>query len=117
MTNKVAIGMQTVPENTRMASITKDKTNLAAMTVPFDEITENMKFWKTIDTCTRIAKKHNRTVAQVALRWLLQKDVVCSVIIGVRSVQQLEENMEALKFCLDVEDVNHFFYLLECTKC
>ena len=36
-----------------------------------------------------------KTIAQVALRWLLQKDVVPSVIIGATSVKQLEDNVGA----------------------
>lgn len=36
-----------------------------------------------------------KTVAQVALRWLLQQKVVASVIIGASSVKQLEDNMGA----------------------
>ena len=34
-------------------------------------------------------------MAQVALRWTLQKDVVSSVIIGATSIKQLEDNMGA----------------------
>ena len=34
-------------------------------------------------------------MAQVALRWLLQKDVVPSVIIGARTLEQLDQNMGA----------------------
>lgn len=34
-------------------------------------------------------------MAQVALRWLLQKDVVPSVIIGARTLEQLDQNMAA----------------------
>ena len=36
-----------------------------------------------------------KSVAQVALRWLLQKEIVSSVIIGAKTVQQLEDNMGA----------------------
>lgn len=34
-------------------------------------------------------------MAQVALRWLLQKPVVSSVIIGVTKMEQLDDNMAA----------------------
>ena len=34
-------------------------------------------------------------MAQVALRWLLQKDFVPSVIIGAKNLKQLEDNMGA----------------------
>jgi len=34
-----------------------------------------------------------KTQGQVSLRWLLQKDFIPSVIIGAKTVQQLEQNM------------------------
>ncbi|CAC5363544.1 unnamed protein product [Mytilus coruscus] len=34
-----------------------------------------------------------KTVSQIALRWVLQKNIVASVIIGATNIQQLEENM------------------------
>ncbi|KAI8514855.1 hypothetical protein Bbelb_074460 [Branchiostoma belcheri] len=43
----------------------------------------------------RMPKRVGKTVAQVAIRWLLQKDVVSSVIIGAKTLQQLEDNMGA----------------------
>ena len=36
-----------------------------------------------------------KSVSQVALRWLIQKDVVSSVVMGVKTVEQLESNMGA----------------------
>lgn len=36
-----------------------------------------------------------KTIPQVAIKWLLQKDVVPSVIIGATSVKQLEDNIGA----------------------
>ncbi|XP_059142377.1 uncharacterized oxidoreductase YrpG-like [Physella acuta] len=42
-----------------------------------------------------IAKKYDRSLAQVAIRWLLQKDVVSSVIIGARNLKQLDDNLGA----------------------
>jgi aryl-alcohol dehydrogenase-like predicted oxidoreductase len=36
-----------------------------------------------------------RSIPQVALRWLLQKDVVSSVIIGAKTLTQLDDNMAA----------------------
>lgn len=41
--------------------------------------------------CTYVGK----TIPQVAIKWLLQKDVVPSVIIGATSVKQLEDNIGA----------------------
>ncbi|VDH90623.1 Hypothetical predicted protein [Mytilus galloprovincialis] len=50
-------------------------------------------YWKLMSAMTKIAKCHGKTVSQIALRWVLQKNIVASVIIGATSIQQLEENM------------------------
>ena len=42
-----------------------------------------------------LAKKHNATVAQVSLAWLLQRSPVILPIPGTSSVAHLEENMKA----------------------
>ena len=34
-------------------------------------------------------------MSQVAIRWLLQKEAVSSVIIGVKTLEQLDSNMGA----------------------
>ena len=36
-----------------------------------------------------------KSVAQVALRWLLQKSIVSSVVIGATKMHQLDDNMGA----------------------
>ena len=36
-----------------------------------------------------------KSIPQVAIRWLIQQDIVSSVIIGATSVKQLEDNMGA----------------------
>ncbi|CAH1240532.1 KCNAB1 [Branchiostoma lanceolatum] len=61
----------------------------------FQQYAESEKFWALDDVLRRVAKEHGKSVAQVSLRWLLQKDVVSSVIIGVKTLQQLEDNMGA----------------------
>uniref|UniRef100_A0A0B7BGH6 NADP-dependent oxidoreductase domain-containing protein n=1 Tax=Arion vulgaris TaxID=1028688 RepID=A0A0B7BGH6_9EUPU len=48
-----------------------------------------------IETIEEIAKSNGRSISQVAIRWLLQKDVVSSVIIGARTLAQLDDNMGA----------------------
>ncbi|BFZ05485.1 hypothetical protein BsWGS_08523 [Bradybaena similaris] len=53
------------------------------------------KTFDVIEAAEEIAKKHGRSVAQVAIRWLLQRDVVSSVLIGARTVQQLDDNIGA----------------------
>ncbi|XP_046553634.1 uncharacterized oxidoreductase YccK-like [Haliotis rubra] len=53
------------------------------------------QIWNIIDTVRDIAKTRDKSVAQVSLRWLLQKDVVPSVIIGATSLEQLDDNLGA----------------------
>ncbi|KAL4225818.1 hypothetical protein ACF0H5_013808 [Mactra antiquata] len=52
-------------------------------------------YWKLIDSMRSMGGKYGKSVPQVALRWLIQKPVVSSVIIGATSVKQLEDNMGA----------------------
>ena len=49
-----------------------------------------------IDALQPIAEAHGVSIAQVALAWLLGKDVVTSVIIGARRMDQLEENLASV---------------------
>jgi L-glyceraldehyde 3-phosphate reductase len=43
-----------------------------------------------------IARRRGQTLAQLALAWVLRDPRVTSALIGASSVQQLEENLEAL---------------------
>ncbi|XP_045181803.2 1-deoxyxylulose-5-phosphate synthase YajO-like isoform X2 [Mercenaria mercenaria] len=61
----------------------------------WEEFGSNENYWKLIAAMEKVAKANGKTVPQVALRWLLQKEVVSSVIIGCTSIQQLEDNMGA----------------------
>lgn len=56
---------------------------------------DNDAYWNLLEAMKVIAEKHEKTLAQVAIRWLLQKEIVSSVIIGVTSMSQLEDNMGA----------------------
>ena len=51
-----------------------------------------------------VAEQYNVTAASVALRYLLNKPAVCSLIIGVRTVKQLKENLKAMDFSLSTEN-------------
>ncbi len=50
-----------------------------------------------------VAKEAGRTPAQVAIRWLLQKPGVASVILGARTTSQLLDNLQAATFELPHE--------------
>ena len=50
-----------------------------------------------------IAKKHGKTIAQIALRWLLQRDVI--IIPKSVHVDRMEQNLDILDFELSQEDM------------
>ncbi|MBN9545661.1 MAG: aldo/keto reductase [Alphaproteobacteria bacterium] len=52
-----------------------------------------------------IAKAHNTSVARVALAWVLSKPFVTSMIIGARTLEQLDDNLEATKLTLTADEI------------
>ncbi|WP_342361549.1 aldo/keto reductase [Terrarubrum flagellatum] len=60
---------------------------------------------KVIDAMRPIASAHEVSVAQVALAWLLQRRVVMSVIIGARTIEQLDDNLAAAKLTLSFDEI------------
>jgi len=58
-----------------------------------------------VDALERIGIKQEKTIAQTALRWLLQKQAVTSVIFGARTTDQLLQNTGATGWTLSEEDM------------
>jgi len=56
---------------------------------------EKYRYLHQVHSLQSMLSHSGKTPAQVAIRWLLQKDVVSSVIIGAKTLQQLEDNMGA----------------------
>ena len=56
--------------------------------------------WDIIDAVGEIAEVHAATYAQVALAWARQRPTVTSVIIGARTMEQLEDNLKAAELQL-----------------
>lgn len=62
--------------------------------------------WNIIKTLESIAKEIHRTPSQVALRWLLQKPCVPSVLIGARTIDQFHDNLQIITFELSEAHMN-----------
>ena len=58
-----------------------------------------------VDAIDKIAKETGKTVAQIALNWLLQRPTVANLIIGARDEQQLRQNLGALGWKLTPEQI------------
>jgi aryl-alcohol dehydrogenase-like predicted oxidoreductase len=58
-----------------------------------------------IDAMEKVAKAHETSVARVALAWLLQRKGVMSVIIGAKTVEQLDDNLAAAELTLTAEEI------------
>ena len=52
---------------------------------------------KKVAALQRIAKKRNQSIAQMALAWTLRDSRVTSALIGASKIQQIEDNVAALK--------------------
>lgn len=63
------------------------------------------KNWQIIEKVQELAQKYEASVAQISLAWILSKNVVSSVILGVRTMEQLNDNLQANKLTLSVEDL------------
>jgi aryl-alcohol dehydrogenase-like predicted oxidoreductase len=59
------------------------------------------KLYDIVDVLDAIAAETGKTVSQVALRWVLQRPSVVSVVLGARDETQLQENLGALGWSLD----------------
>ena len=56
--------------------------------------------YRVVDALDLVALETGKTVAQVALNWVLQRPSVANVIIGARSEAQLRENLGAVGWAL-----------------
>ena len=52
-----------------------------------------------------IAKKHGKSVAQLAIAWVLRRPEVTSAIVGARRPDQIEETVGGADWVLSAEDV------------
>lgn len=60
-----------------------------------------------LDALAEIAAAHSVTSAQVALRWVMDRDGVGSTIIGARSLAQLDDNLAACAVQLSPSETKH----------
>ncbi|MDQ4489454.1 aldo/keto reductase [Sinomonas sp. ASV486] len=62
------------------------------------------KTWDIIDAVGGVAEAHGVSQAQIALRWLVDRPAVTSVILGARTREQLADNLKAADLALTSEE-------------
>ncbi|KAL4238822.1 hypothetical protein ACF0H5_003529 [Mactra antiquata] len=95
LTGKFGRGVKPDANGSRIGYIHTDESKATQAKPAWSDFKDDDNYWKLIDSMRIIGGKYGKSIPQVALRWLLQKPVVSSVIIGATSVKQLEENMGA----------------------
>ena len=85
-----------MPENSRVA--------LGGSPVP-EAVVNTEVMYKVTDALEGIAEETGKSVAQVAINWLLQKPTVSSIIFGARDEAQLQQNLGAVGWNLSADQV------------
>jgi aryl-alcohol dehydrogenase-like predicted oxidoreductase len=70
-------------------------------TAQFAPPVDEERLYRVVDALVAIAAETGRSVPQVAIRWLLQRPSVSTVLIGARNEAQLKDNLGAVGWSLD----------------
>ena len=68
-------------------------------------VVDKVRAFRIVDAMRPIAQRHQASVAQVALAWLLSRPQVSSVIVGAKTPAQLADNLGASALVLSPEDL------------
>ncbi|MFE9841546.1 aldo/keto reductase [Streptomyces goshikiensis] len=66
---------------------------------------EEEHLYRVVDALDEIARETGKAIPQIALRWLLQRPTVSSVLIGARDEEQLRQNLGAVGWSLTPEQM------------
>ena len=66
---------------------------------------DKVQVWKIVDALREIGKPKGASPARVALSWVLSKPFVTSVIVGAKTVEQLEDNLAASELTLSPGEI------------
>ncbi|RYU91790.1 aldo/keto reductase [Emticicia agri] len=83
---------------------TDTRTAQGGSPIPAAAVNEEV-LYNVVDVLEEIAAETGKTIAQVAINWVLQRPTVSSIIIGARNEKQLKENFEAVGWQLTTEQL------------
>ena len=69
----------------------------------YDRVGGQARTWDVLEAVQSVAESLGASMAQVALAWLRDRPAVSSVILGARTLEQLEQNLAAADLVLPVE--------------
>nr|WSX74470.1 aldo/keto reductase [Streptomyces sp. NBC_00899] len=69
----------------------------------YDRRAAMARTWAVVEEVQAVAEETGATMAQVALAWLLDRPAVTSVILGARTVEQLDDNLGSADLRLTAE--------------
>ena len=68
-------------------------------------VINNELLYTIVEALDEIAAEKGKTVAQIALNWVLQRPTVSSIIIGARNEEQLKQNLDVVGWNLTKEQL------------
>jgi len=93
LTGRVRRG-QPLPKSSRLH-------DTASMGPPVDD----ERLYRIVDVLDEVAGESGKSIAQIALNWLLQRPTVATILIGARDEKQLRENLGAVGWQLSQEQM------------
>jgi aryl-alcohol dehydrogenase-like predicted oxidoreductase len=72
----------------------------------YDRRGRTERTWDVVDAVRAIANQRGDSMAQVALSWLAARPAVTAVILGARTLEQLDDNLAAIDVHLSAEETS-----------
>jgi aryl-alcohol dehydrogenase-like predicted oxidoreductase len=72
----------------------------------YDRRGRSERTWDVVEAVRAIAKERGNSMAQVALAWLAARPTVTAVILGARTLDQLDDNLSAIDVHLSAEQTD-----------
>ncbi len=66
---------------------------------------EDEHVYKVVEAMDAVAEETGKTIAQIAINWLLQRPTVSTVVIGARNEEQLRQNLGAVGWTLSPDQM------------
>jgi aryl-alcohol dehydrogenase-like predicted oxidoreductase len=71
----------------------------------YDRRGQRERTWTVLETLRAVAEARGNSMAQIALAWLVDRPTVASVILGARTLEQLDDNLGAAGLHLGEDEI------------